>query len=120
MGEKREPISLAAIAMKKMVRQTPDQWLQSQLATWREANGRSLNSQDAEYWQLSEEYKARCQREIDGRKQQLAREESERVRTERVESSPNLCRVCGEVIPPTGKRGRPAVKCRECREKESK
>lgn len=111
MSENVEPI-----AIKTKVRQTPDQWLQSQLATWREANGRSLNSQDAEYWQLSEEYKARCQREIDGRKQQLAREESERVRTERVESSPNLCRVCGEVIPPTGKRGRPPVKCAECRE----
>lgn len=32
-----------------------------------------------------------------------------------VERAANECRECGAVIPPTGKRGRPATRCGPCR-----
>ena len=37
------------------------------------------------------------------------------VKSPAVTKSGNLCRDCGAVIPPTGKRGRPAVRCVNCR-----
>lgn len=31
----------------------------------------------------------------------------------------NVCKVCGKEIPPTGKRGRPAQTCAECKAKQA-
>lgn len=39
------------------------------------------------------------------------------TKPERPKGKGNACRQCGKIIPPTGRRGRPAVRCNACKEK---
>jgi RNA polymerase-binding transcription factor DksA len=84
--------------------------------------GRVPDTKDPEYWLLT-----------DWHKEQFDTERAKRVKVEAIERAAekrqaempvrvteNLCKKCGEIIPPSGKRGRPALTCADCRNKKGK
>ena len=93
-----------------------------------EANGRYPTSKDDEYWEISEVYKKAHQKIIDIR---IAAEKKAAYEAAKLEENPvtssrkivveRMCKKgCGNIIVPSGKPGRPATVCEECRNKPKK
>lgn len=105
--------------------------------------GRWPNTSDAAYWQISEKYRQRYFDEISNPRKKLEKEIKKQEKEDEPEKVPTTiaekaaakvaakkagkklatkkdatpCRDCGGDIPPTGKPGRPPVRCPECKAK---
>ncbi len=110
----------------------------TQLA-FKEANGRSMNQKDSEYWRTAEHFRSRYESEIKiprNKARELSKKlaaevdpalvdeasskrKTKKFRTQVVKAATGKkdCVECGGVIEPTGKRGRPPVRCIGCRAK---
>lgn len=98
----------------------------SAVAAFKKKNGRFPTSKDPEFWQMSETYKDSYQKIID-------EYNGEAIKLRKIEEKQNenpvfgkskivterICahKDCGEIVQPTGKRGRPPTKCLEHRAK---
>lgn len=115
-----------------MIKKTDEELLienemKKELEIFRIDHGRSATSKDKEFWEISERYKEKFSELIAERKKEEKKEEKEK---EKLEENPvatgkkvvteRFCETdgCDNIIVPTGKRGRPAKKCENCRSKK--
>lgn len=120
MDAMKERTKLEAELYKVMAAEQREETLEAEARL-----GRSLTQKDNEYWQISEKYRQRYLDEIVAPRNQLSnaikkQEESGRVDPRSsITQGERICVIdgCDNVIVPSGKRGRPAVKCESCRNK---
>lgn len=88
--------------------------------------GRKLTQKDSDYWQLAEKYRQRYFDEVmtprkkmeDLKKAEDKKETQNPVTASKTIVTERICKTCDNIIAPSGKRGRPATRCEECRAKK--